>query len=173
MKDSSEDLSNRLLRLQDYIEELQGKQTWQNFKIERSEHEVNRLKSAFETARVDRDRILQSLQEVRLARDEADKENYQLRSNLKDLQVRSESDIEKQRILFDELWKKHEDLLEELKLMEERACDAEKGLKSAEQALERKEKVQHCKNIYKEYPLSMLTKYCSIQKKQSDNKLLW
>lgn len=142
LQDTRDDLSNRFLSLQDCIDELQVKNTWQNFKIERSEYEVNRLKSAFETARVDRDRILESLQEVRLARDEADKDNYQLRSNLKDLQVKYESEIEQQRVLLDELWKKHEDILEELRLMEERACDAEKSLKLADLAIERKEKVQ-------------------------------
>ena len=145
MQGNSENLSNRFHKLHKYIGDLEEKQTWQNFKIERSEHEVNRVKSTLETLRADRDKLLQSLQTVRLARDEAEKENFQLRSNLKTMQVKYEKDIEEQRILSKEFLTKHESLLEELASMEEKAFKAEESLKLAKQDAEVKLKVRYNK----------------------------
>jgi len=140
LQGNSENLSNRFQKLHKYIGDLEEKQTWQNFKIERSEHEVNRVKSTLETLRADRDKLLHSLQTVRLARDEAEKENFQLRSNLKTMQVKYEKDIEEQRILSKEFLTKHESLLEELAWMEEKVFKAEISLKLARQDTELKVK---------------------------------
>ena len=145
LQDNSENLSSRFNKLHKYIGDLEEKQTWQNFRTERSEHEVNRVKSTLETLKADRDKLLQSLQNVRLARDEVEKENNQLRSSLKKMQVKYENEIEEQRMLSKEFLTKHERLIEELALVEEKAFKAEESLKLARQDAEVKLKVRYCK----------------------------
>ena len=142
MQDNSENLSSRFNRTQDYVGELEAKHAWQNFKVERSAHEANRLKAALETVRIDRDKLMHALEEVKESRTEVEKEVSQLRGALENLRERHETDMESQRALFDDLSKKHMHLLEELKAMEDRAYEAEKCQKMAELALERKERVR-------------------------------
>ena len=148
LQDNSENLSSRFNKLHKYIGDLEEKQTWQNFRTERSEHEANRVKSTLETLKADRDKLLQSLQNVRLARDEAEKENFQLRSNLKKMQVKYENEMEEQRVMSKEFLTKHERLIEELASMEEKVFKAEMGLKLAREDAEVKLKVRYYYTVY-------------------------
>lgn len=148
MQDTSEDLSSRFQRLQDYISELEAKETWQNFNIERAKNETSRLAAALEIVRVDRDKLMRCLQETKSARDEAEAEKTKAAGVVKSLQLRHEADMKEQRMLFGDLSNKHMHLLKELALMEQRALVAERSLKSAELALESKKTVQRKSNAY-------------------------
>lgn len=136
----SEDCSSRLFNLQDYVAELEGKERWQNFKIETATKKVTRLAEALETVRVDRDKLMKSLEDAKMARNKSEDERAQLSSFLKTQEVKHESEMDTQRKLFGELNDKHRRLLEDLRLMETRALSAEKELIEAELALEKMKK---------------------------------
>ena len=141
LQGNSDNMSNRFQSMHKFIGELEDKQKWQNFKMERSEHEVSRLNATLSAVKADRERMFQSLQEVRLARDEAEKENCQLRLNLATYREKYELETAQQRSELNEVLEKQEKVLEEIKLMEERAFHAEKRLKSMEEAAEKTDKV--------------------------------
>ena len=135
LRETQSDICGQFDIIHDHLDKKETQYQLLDFKYGRSLLEIERLKSTLDSVRKQRNMLHEAKEDAIVEKHSILNEKIKLEDTLKEYKQKYQNDMERNEKIYEELEKKHFELLDEIKSMENKAAEMEKALAEANTAL--------------------------------------